>query len=136
MDTKQITKMVIELIDGRIGAYLRQTNTLQELPASVVSVQETIDKAIVRLLDDSNTELTLYNKTGEVLSVGDTVFVYWRGRMATNTAYIGRRTGTAKYPQPSIGPHIRALTQAEYNALTTIDNECLYIIIEETEGST
>jgi len=90
---KQIFNKLAEFIDSRIASVFKQQRNLMESPATVVSTNDLTGKATVQFINDDNVQLTLFNKTGEALSIGETVFVNWRGTLASNTGYVARRSG-------------------------------------------
>jgi hypothetical protein len=89
---------LLKIIDSRVQRALAAEKMLQELPAVVQSVSSTDGTARVSLRGDVQSEITLINKSGEVLTAGDSVFVSWRGTLSAATAYISRRAGSPVYP--------------------------------------
>lgn len=90
---KQIFNKLAEFIDSRIASVFKQQRNLMESPATVISANDSTGKATVQFINDDNVQLTLFNKTGEALSTGETVFINWRGILASNTGYVARRSG-------------------------------------------
>lgn len=64
-------QQLIKIIDSRVESKLSKTST--KFPAKVVSVLSS-SQSVVKLSNDDK-EITFLNKTGEVLSVGDSVFI-------------------------------------------------------------
>lgn len=131
MDIKTISQQIIKLIDERIEKYLLHHNTsTHESVAIVLSVNQQTAKAVVQFVDNEDISMTLINKTGEVLKIGDTVYVSWRGMRAANTAFISRRAGVPCYPLPTqTNMHIQKITHADYEAMDGHDSDTLYVSI-------
>lgn len=80
---------LLKLIEKIVERKLKEMQPMTREPAQVVSADET--KAVVRFL--SGSEYELLNKTGEVLSAGDSVWVEYR--TLPSSGYISMRNGEA-----------------------------------------
>lgn len=110
--------LLLDLIDKRIDKRIKEQNFSKEVAAVVVKVPERtadasdtnkIGYAYVRFVNDSEysayemyasnyaygsgRDMCLINKTGELLSVGDCVWVTYSGLLTADNAYISRRNG-------------------------------------------
>lgn len=72
-------------------------NKTKRITATVEFVQDDNSRAVVRSLD--GTSVKLLNKTGELLSVGDTVQVVYNKLLSSKTAYIDIRNGKPNIPK-------------------------------------
>ena len=90
---KAFMQKLVKIIDQRVEAVLTKKKTLLESPAQVQQVAANKLSATVQMMGDSAITITLANKSGEGLIIGDIVYVEWRGTLSTNTAYIGRKAG-------------------------------------------
>ena len=133
MDIKNIAQQIIKLIDERIEKYmLHHNNSSHESVATVLQIHARTYKATVQFVDNEDITMTLTNKSGEVLSIGDSVYVSWRGVRAANTAFIARRGGVPHYPLPSqTNTHIQRIAQVDYQELDTTDTNTLYVVVAE-----
>lgn len=98
-------------------------------PAIVKSVDEDNAYATVKLVGDENL-IKFLNKSGEVLSVNDSVYVeYYNGSLTGG--YIALRNGKPKnnYVESTGVTKMVVLTQAEYESLTSVDTFTMYVIV-------
>lgn len=71
-------------------------NSVKSKPAKVIGVDDETYRVYAHFLDDTEEkEYTFSNKTGEVISVGDTVKVFYTSNPAKG--WIGERCGEPKY---------------------------------------
>lgn len=90
-----ITNDIVDLIDKRIKKYINGLNLYRRVPATVVS-GEVDGYADVRLVGDvTSKDFKLLNKTGEILSVGDSVWVAYTGILTSSSGFIERRNSAA-----------------------------------------
>ena len=80
-----------DLIEKIVDKKLKESQGIMRDPAEVVSVSTGSSKAVVRFLNGS--EYELLNKTGEVLTAGDSVWVEYR--TLPSSGYIAMRNGVA-----------------------------------------
>lgn len=88
----------LDIIDNRIEKHLSSNayGYIRQRAAIVIEYNEDTKNAFVYFVDDENqTQYTFYNKTGEVLSSGDNVKVYYTTNITKG--WIGERCG-----EPSI----------------------------------
>ena len=55
----------------------RQTEQFKRVPAIVMTYDDSTYLATLQLITMNNSEIALLNKTGEILTVGDSVWVYY-----------------------------------------------------------
>lgn len=109
-------------------------NTSQSIDKSVRGRVKSVDShnqyANVTLLDDeTESEIKLLNKTGEILKTGDYVYVNYKGIFSSKNAYISRRNG-----KPRFTAYFNVLTQSEYDLLVEqgkVIDDIMYVIIGE-----
>lgn len=90
-----ITNDIVDLIDKRIKKYIDGLNLYRRVPATVAS-GEVDGYADVRLVGDvTSKDFKLLNKTGEILSVGDSVWVAYTGILTSSSGFIERRNSAA-----------------------------------------
>lgn len=84
-------------------------DTIRTKPAKVIGVDEETHKVFVYFLEDTEQkEYTFYNKSGEILSEGDTVKVFYTTNVAKG--WIGARNG-----EPSIREYIGVGRPSEWD---------------------
>ncbi len=72
------------------------TSEIKRIKAKIISASEDNKSAVIETLDQE-TRLELYNKSGELLSVGDYVTVEYSDLLSSKTAYIYMRNGIPQY---------------------------------------
>lgn len=97
-----------------------QSSTGNTFFGVVLKVDEYSENAEINVFDG---KISAVNKSGEKLSVGDTV----KGTSDTCRSYITQRISTDFKPFPQVF----VMTQAEYDALENKKENCLYGIIQE-----
>lgn len=104
-------------------------STIKKIEATVISVTSNNTKATIKLLNETSSVITLYNKTGEFLSVGDHVWVhYWT--MVTD-GYIAIRCGNPDYSDGDFSdgePYVGDLPLSQRTRINTA-----YILTENTK---
>jgi hypothetical protein len=88
----------LDIIDNRIEKHLNNNNCgyLRQRAAVVTEYDNNTLKAFVYFVDDENkTQYTFFNKTGELLSSGDSVKVFYTSNPAKG--WIGERCGEPRY---------------------------------------
>ena len=90
---------LIRLIEKLIYSKLKESQAIKRDPAEVVSADSSNVKAVVRFLNGS--EYELLNKTGEVLTAGDSVWVDYR--TLPSSGYIALRNGESEPISSGIG---------------------------------
>ena len=101
----------------------------QRIPAIVKAVDSDNAYATVKLAGDDNL-IKFINKSGEVLSVDDSVYVeYYNGNLTSG--YIAMRNGKPKnnYIESTGVTKMVVLTQAEYDGLTNVNSTTMYVIV-------
>lgn len=74
---------------------LENQSKIKKISAEVVDVNSSNTRITVKLLDKSNSTITLYNKSGEILSVGESVWIhYWK---SVTDGYVALRCGVPSY---------------------------------------
>ena len=127
---------------------LNNQTAIRKVSARVVSVSTDNTSATLQLVDESNSTIVLYNKTGEFLSAGETVWVhYWK---TVTDGYIAIRCGETNYsggtPSGEGEPYVGELplhrsTRAGTSYLLTEDTheyvtEYSYDVESESESTT
>ena len=79
----------------------KSTNVVKDIQAVVMNVDEDYSYATVKLVGNNETVITLVNKTGEKLSIGDGVRVYYNTDISCG--WIGMRNGK---PEPIGGGNL------------------------------
>lgn len=105
------------------NSFSKDNNTIQMYPARVISVDKDYSKATVELISDINSELTLLNKTGERLIVGDSVWVFYKNNI--NSGWIGLKNGKSNINDVTLKI---CKTQEEYDNIRPHSNHILYIV--------
>ena len=99
---------------------------IKRISGKIVSVTKDNCYAVVSLSDGSN-QMKFTNKTGEILSAGDNVWIeYSASFLSSRTGYIAHRNG-----KPKFTAYIRTIRQEEYNNLSSSDKalDILYVIV-------
>ena len=115
-----------ELVKQEVTQSINNSACVFSAPARIISVEGN-QKYKVQLVT-SDIQYTLYNFSGSDLYVGESVQIYYRNNQLTEqTAYIG-----ASFTKDSGhfgGLQFRKLTQAEFDLITTKDENTVYYVI-------
>lgn len=116
-------------MDSKIyNNFIGSSNTAtakKQIKARVIEVNSENTKALVETIDNE-LRVLLYNKTGELLKVGDYVVVEYTKLLSEKNAYISFRNGA-----PRFLASMEVVTQEEYDLRLSSGNiiDKLYVII-------
>lgn len=117
-----IISNLIEIIDNRIKKSLKALNIYSEAYGSVKSADNSTGTATVSI---NNTDISISNKSAELLSAGDMVIVAYKSNLSRG--YISRKAGA--YRANGID-----VTQTELDQLVTdgkiVDGQTYYVYEE------
>lgn len=114
-DSVDLLKQIVTTVQKKNDK--EQVNdTIRTKPAKVIGVDDETHKVFVYFLEDTEQkEYTFYNKSGEILSEGDTVKVFYTTNVAKG--WIGARMGEPNINRQSYIPYISAKVQ-NHSAIT------------------
>lgn len=110
-------------------------DTIRTKPAKVIGVDEETYKVFVYFLEDTEQkEYTFYNKSGEILSEGDTVKVFYTTNVAKG--WIGARNGEPVYESKKDEKNNHSiLSSYEYLTDTSVNFNGMTYTIEKDEST-
>ena len=113
---------MIEYIKDVVAREVKKSEILKHIPGTVIEIIDNTDsgKAVVKVM---GRKLTLINKTGEILKVGDSIIVHYWDNMANG--YIALRCGL---PNPAGGLNI-------YNAVVAYESDSTINTISKYTGN-
>lgn len=114
------------LVRQEVEKVVKNSACVFSAPARVISVEGN-QKYKVQLVT-SDAQYTLANYSGSDLYVGESVQIYYRNNyISEQTAYIG--SSLTKDSGHMGGLQFRKITQDEYDAITTKDDNTVYYVI-------
>lgn len=115
-----------ELVKQEAEKVVKNSACVFSAPARVISVEGN-QKYKVQLVT-SDAQYILANYSGSDLYVGESVQIYYRNNyISEQTAYIG--SSLTKDSGHMGGLQFRKITQSEYDAITTKDDNTVYYVI-------
>lgn len=115
-----------ELVKQEAEKVVKNSACVFSAPARVISVEGN-QKYKVQLVT-SDAQYILANYSGSDLYVGESVQIYYRNNnISEQTAYIG--SSLTKDSGHMGGLQFRKMTQSEYDAITTKDDNTVYYVI-------
>lgn len=115
-----------ELVKQEAEKVVKNSACVFSAPARVISVEGN-QKYKVQLVT-SDAQYILANYSGSDLYVGESVQIYYRNNyISEQTAYIG--SSLTKASGHMGGLQFRKMTQSEYDAITTKDDNTVYYVI-------
>lgn len=115
-----------ELIQTGASEVVNNSGCLFSAPARVVSVEGNQKYRVQLVISD--VQYVLDNYSGSDLYVGETVQIYYRNNyISEQTAYIG--SSFTKDSGHMGGLQFRKMSQADYDAIATKDNNTVYYVV-------
>lgn len=115
-----------ELVKQEAEKVVKNSACVFSAPARVISVEGNQKYKVQLITGDA--QYILANYSGSDLYVGESVQIYYRNNcVSEQTAYIG--SSLTKDSGQMGGLHFRKLTQAEFDLITTKDDNTVYYVI-------